>query len=164
MNEQDKKTRQERQNTRLTLVQGILREAMTRANSLGKIMVDPIDVLTFLTHDPKVVQELVGAGINLEKLGGEIKKVDEKTPQGEAAAAFMEAFGIRPGNYRSFVLDQSIAEATRIADSEGCFDVTSLHLLAGMLRHGGNTAAIVFRKVGITEDQLAILSRTEKDK
>jgi hypothetical protein len=137
---------------------------MARANSLEKIMVDPLDVLTFLTHDPEVVQELVGARINLERLDEEIKKIDDETFQGEEATALIKARGIKPGNRRSLVLDLSIAEAIKIADSEGNFDVTAPQLLAGMLRQGRNIAAVAFKNAGMTEEQFAILARTGNNK
>jgi len=154
---------QKRRDIRLTLVQDVLREAFNRATSLGKLMVDPMDVLIFLTNDPEVVAQLISVGVNLEELDGEVKKWDDGTPQGPSSAEMVRSFGdaIDLGNRRSMMLDWSIAKALEIADTEGCFDVTPLHLLAGIVS-GPSTGATVFRNLDLTGEQLAILSRTRK--
>lgn len=146
-------------NERSSLIRGILLDAFKRSQEMEKMMTDPMDVLTFLLDDLLVKEELVGIGIDINKVRVEMDKVESQTPQGADAKAMMEFFGLDEGPYLSFVLMQSKEVAGRLADEEGAFWVTGQHLLAGMLRQGNNSGFVVFREVGITQEQYATLAR-----
>lgn len=149
----------ERTSDRLSPVRDTLLAAINRSQEMGKIMVDPMDVLIYVIEDPAVKDELTGIGIDVDQITVQIERIDEQVPQGEAARAFERFTEIDQGLYLSYVLRLSIAKAKEVADEENAFGVTAQHLLAGMIRQGFNSGVEVFREIGITQEQYATLAR-----
>lgn len=172
MNEKEIKLYQSESVFRFEPVRQIFLDAYERSARERKIMLDPMDLLTYMMEDPGVEELFTVAGIDKAKVQVQIDKIEEETPKGVEAIKWLNMTSVlteegelnalehfRPKMFRSFVLDQSIFKAMEIADLEGSFKITSNHLLAGMIRHGVNTGAMIFRNLGLSQRQLYMLAR-----
>jgi ATP-dependent Clp protease ATP-binding subunit ClpA len=148
---------------RFARVRHIFVGAFQRSREQRKMMLDPMDILSTLIQDPELEELLNVAGINREDVELQIADIEAGTPKGLSALRLFSVTNAlddyHPNKFRSYVLDQSILLAIKIADEEQSFDITSHHILAGMLLQGMNTASLAFRNLGLTRRQFRILAR-----
>jgi len=148
---------------RFTTVKQLFTDAYQRSRNLRKLMLDPLDVLIFLVREPDVQDALKAAEINKDDVIRELERIDGEGIKGFRALNFLkDTNNLENWNpkIRSQVLDFSIEEAIRAADQEKSLDIKGSHILAGMIRQGGNTGLEVFRNIGATDRQLRILAKT----
>lgn len=152
---------------RFAPVRHIFVEAFRVSREQRKMMLDPMDILSALLHDPAMVQLWKAAGVSKADIEAEIEVIEAGTPKGFGALRILSMTvgfdEFRPNLYRSYMLDQTFLLALKIADDEGACRLTSHHLLAGMIRQGMNTASSLFTRLGLTQRQMRILARLPVD-
>ncbi len=128
----------------------ILDGAKKRARDLRKMAVDPMDVLRCLIDEEEIQQKLIAHGIDKNIVIDEIGNVDEGTPQGFRALAFLNKTNMLPGiestTLWSPTLVLTLNEAESLADSHNSFDISPQYIFWGLLAVPDNTALDIFSK------------------
>lgn len=145
-------------NPRLAILQPVFLSARKRAAEMGKLMVEPTDVLMELLGDTAILEELETAGVYIEALKLAIDKIDAQVSRFQVEN-FRQAFDLDRTLFTSPALVRSVGIAESIADDEAEDFVLPGHLIAGMIRVGNNTALQALTQSGASPEQLQALSR-----
>jgi len=143
---------------RLAVVDPILWASRKRAAEMGKLMLEPTDVLVNLLEDPSFSGIVLSVGVDIDRLRIAIDKIESQVSRAKIEK-IREVSGFDRTLFTSYVLVQSVQIAERIAETEGEDFVLPQHLLAGMIRQENNTALRSLRDAGATPDQLKVLAR-----